>query len=506
MRGPLVRGGRYELRNASMVDLVRTAYHADADKVVGGPSWLEMDRFDVVAKMTGKPSADEQRNMLRTLLADRFKLVVHNETQSMPAYALTAGKHPALKKADAAGNTGCKFNMQAPQGAGPGSAPAPAVPMIQYACRNVTMSAFANQLRQMVMAQQYLRSVPILDKTGLEGAWDFDMKYSMRVLFPGQGDLTSLPDALEKQLGLKLEIVKESMPVLVVDGVNQKPSPDPPAAEEAVKTASPPTEFEVADVKLSNPDSRGMRFQIQPTRVNLTGMTLKALIQQAWSISEDMIVGAPKWLDSDRFDIIAKVPSAPAADPSAGPANGPVDIDTVWIMFRSLLKERFKLEYHNEERPVPAYTLLAVNPKIKKADPASRTRLVEEPATDTKNGSSMSTHVFTVQNMTMAQFAAQLRRVAPAVIHVPVLDATGLEGSYSFTFTFTGAGMALPAGAVRPPGMNGMDGGPASEASDPTGAITLPQALEKLGLKLELQKRTMSVLVIDRVERTPTEN
>jgi uncharacterized protein (TIGR03435 family) len=333
------------------------------------------------------------------------------------------------------------------------------------------------------------------------------MKYSMRAFFPVQGDLITLPDALEKQLGLKLEIVKEPMPVLVVDSVNQKPSPDPPGAEEALKTAASPTEFEVADVKPSNPDSRGMRFQIQPGgRVNFTGMTLKSLIQQAWSISEDMIVGAPKWLDSDRFDIIAKAPSAAqTADSSAGPANATVDIDTVWIMFRALLKERFKMEFHNEERPVSAYTLLAVNPKIKKADPTSRTGLVEEPANDSKNGN-VPTHVFSVQNMTMAQFAAQLRRVAPAVIRVPVLDSTGLEGSYSFTLTFTGAGMALPAGVVRSGGMNGMDAGPASDASDPTGIITLPQAIEKLGLKLELQKRPMSVLVIDRIERTPTEN
>ncbi|HXA49673.1 MAG TPA: TIGR03435 family protein, partial [Candidatus Acidoferrum sp.] len=54
MRGPALRGGRYEVRNATMVDLVRTAYNVDADKVLGGPSWLEMDRFDVFAKVAGK--------------------------------------------------------------------------------------------------------------------------------------------------------------------------------------------------------------------------------------------------------------------------------------------------------------------------------------------------------------------------------------------------------------------------------------------------------------------
>ncbi|HXA50369.1 MAG TPA: TIGR03435 family protein, partial [Candidatus Acidoferrum sp.] len=509
--------GRYEVRNATMVDLVRTAYNVDADKVLGGPSWLEMDRFDVFAKVAGKASADAQRTMLRTLLADRFQLVLHNETQSMPAYSMTAGKHPALKKSDAAGNSGCKFAVRGmgPQAAG--AATPITAPVFQYTCRNVTMAAFAVELRRMPAAQQYLRDVPVLDKTGLEGAWDFDFKYSLRGPAATQADVVTLPDAVEKQLGLKLEVVKVPMPVLVVDSVNQKPTADPPGAEEALKLAAAPTEFEVADVKPSDPDSKGMRFNIQPGgRVNISGLTLKALIQQAWSLTEDMIVGGPKWLDSDRYDIIAK---APAAAQEPGTANGssaaPVDIDTVWIMLRGLLKDRFKLEVHNEERPISAYTLLAVNPKLKKADPTSRTRFVEGPATDAKdprNANPALSRLVTVQNMTMTQFAAQLQRIAPGYIRVPVLDATGLEGAYSFTLSFSPAGMARGGGGGGGRGgMIGMDAGPASpgapDASDPSGAIPLPQAIEKqLGLKLELQKRPMNVLVIDRIERTPTEN
>ena len=58
MRGGVIRGGRYELRNATMVDLISTAYGIDAEKVLGGPNWLESDRFDVIAKTPPKTSPE----------------------------------------------------------------------------------------------------------------------------------------------------------------------------------------------------------------------------------------------------------------------------------------------------------------------------------------------------------------------------------------------------------------------------------------------------------------
>src|ERR1039458_7551787 len=84
VRGPFVSGGRYELRTATMVDLIRTAYGIDADKVYGGPDWLEMDRFDVFAKLPPGSNAETRKLMLQALLAERFKLVVHNDTKPMP--------------------------------------------------------------------------------------------------------------------------------------------------------------------------------------------------------------------------------------------------------------------------------------------------------------------------------------------------------------------------------------------------------------------------------------
>jgi len=115
--------------------------------------------------------------------------------------------------------------------------------------------------------------------------------------------------------------------------------------------------------------------------------------------------------------------------------------------------------------------------------------------------------------MTMAQFAEQLQNIAPGYIHSPVLDATGLEGAWDFTLNFSPAGMFQGGGGRG--GDRGGDGGqpsgaaPAASgaipvASEPNGALTLLEAIDKqLGLKLEMKKRPVSVLVIDHIEQKP---
>jgi uncharacterized protein (TIGR03435 family) len=515
MRGPFNRGGRYELRNATMVDLVLTAYGVDADKVLGGPSWLEMDRFDVIAKAPGNSTAETRKAMLQALLADRFKLVVHNDTRQMPAYALTVGKHSQLKEGDGSGDTGCKLTFAPSAGPQAGGAP-PAPPMLMYACHNMTMAAFAEGMRNMTMASQWLNGNPVVDQTELKGSWDFNFKYSLPLRGPAAAasDATSLLDAVEKQLGLKLERVKVPMAVIVVDSVNQKPTANSPGVTESLQTVAPPTEFEVADVKPTDPEFKGIRFQIQPGgRVNLEGVTLKFMILQAWNISEEMLVGAPKWLDTDRFTIVAKVATA---GPPAGPGSGPdIDIDTVYLMLRGLLAERFKLATHNEERMVLAYALVAGKPKLTKADPTSRTRFQEGPAADGKDPRTKNpalSRLVTCQNMTMAQFAERLQGIAPGYIKSPVTDATGIDGAWDFTLSFSPAGLARGGGGR---GGRGGDGGPPPAqpsgdvlaASDPISALSLFEAIDKqLGLRLEPQKRPASVLVIDHVEQKPTDN
>src|SRR5580704_1907860 len=113
-RGGALHGGRYEFKNATMLDLVSSAYGVDADKVLGGPTWVEMDRFEVIAKAPANSSPETLKLMLQSLLADRFNLTIHQETKPMPAYSLTVGKHLQLKESDGSGETGCKFTIQPP--------------------------------------------------------------------------------------------------------------------------------------------------------------------------------------------------------------------------------------------------------------------------------------------------------------------------------------------------------------------------------------------------------
>jgi uncharacterized protein (TIGR03435 family) len=495
MSGGVLRGGRYDLRNATMVDLITTAYGVDAVTVLGGPNWLETDRFDVIAKAPPSTSQETVKLMLQALLADRFKLVLHKDTKPMPAYALTVGKgKQKMKEASGQGSQACEPQQQPPE---PGT-----IPYAMFSCRSVTMESFAQTLRG--MASAYVTS-PVTDLTGLKGSWDFDLKWTPRALLaPAGADAITLFDAVDKQLGLKLDLQKIPSPIIVVDSVNQKPTDNPSGLAQSLPPP-PPAEFEVADIKPSVPGTN-VNGRLQPGgRLDLQGFTLKMLINLAWDINDDeMLAGAPKWLDSTRYNLLAKTSTA-----VTGTANAmQIDIDDLRLMLRALLVERFKLATHYEDRPVSAYTLMAAKPKLTKADPLNRTGWKEGPAPDSKDPRETNTtlsRLVTARNMTMAQFAEDLQRMAPGYIHSPVLDATGIEGAWDFTLSFTPAGL-LQGGPGRG-GDAGQQAGGAPAAADPTGGLSLPDAVNKqLGLKLEMHKRPMPVLVIDHVEEKPTDN
>jgi uncharacterized protein (TIGR03435 family) len=519
-RGPFYSSGRYELRFATMLDLVRTAYGVDPEKVLGGPSWLEMDRFDVFATTPAGSTAESRKLMLQALLADRFKLVVHNDSKPMAAYALIAGKRPQLKEADGSGETGCKFTVQnIPPPPPSGGSPAPAgpieLPVIVYTCHNTTMAAFADGMLSLAGAGQYFSNKLVVDQTGLKGAWDFNFKFTPKIPagIAATGENITIFDAVDKQLGLKLEPSTVPMPVIVVDSVNQKPTDNSP---DVAKSFPPlPTEFDVAEIKPAAPSTDGDRGGAQPEikngRIYLPGITLKNLIMVAWDLNGDeKLAGAPKWLDADRFDVIAKAPAGVAiGDLTPQRSSVPLNIDALRPMIRALVVDRFKLVVHTEDRPLAAYTLTAIKPKLKKADPTSRTKWQNGAATeskDNKNANAALGRLVTCQNVTMAQFAKMLPVIAPGYIRTEVADATGLEGGWDFTFSFSPAGV-LQLGAGQTGDASAQTAGGAPEASTPNGALSLFDALTReLGLKLEMQKRPMPILVIDHVEPKPTDN
>jgi uncharacterized protein (TIGR03435 family) len=522
--GP-VHGGRYEVKTATMVDLIRFAYGFDTDKILGGPNWLEMDRFDVIAKVPAGSTPEDHKLMLQALLEDRFKLVVHKESKPLPSYALTPGKKPQLKEAAGTEDSGCK--PQSPSGtpaeggvrlmmsSNSGGAPmtfnlGPGM-TIQYNCRNMTMAAFAAGLRSMMGAGASLGSNPVLDETGLKGAWNFDLKYSMSFMGPmmmgENSERISLAAAIDKQMGLKLEERQIPTPVIVVDSVNRKPSENPPGTAEVLPPLPVATEFEVATIKQVDPGTgmRMMRMQMQPGgRFVAEGMPLHIILNRAFNTNNnEYLAGLPAFVDSDRYDITAKAPAGAAS-------AGPVDMEAMAPLLLSLLVDRFKLKYHTEDRQVSAYSLVASKPKMKKADPASRTycRNANAPA-----GAPPGSRLLTCQNITMAQFAERLQGMTPE-LGWPVPDATELEGGWDFNLTFSMRPMmmgmpGMPMGGGRG-GEGGGGGGAAGvlpSASEPSGGYTLFEAIEKqLGLKLEKQKRTMPVVVVDHIEQKPTEN
>jgi uncharacterized protein (TIGR03435 family) len=509
------RAGRYEIRNATMVDLIRTAYTVDPENVLGGPSWLEYDRFDVVA-LGPNATPDTQKLMLRALLADRFKLAVRRDTKPAAGLVLVMGKgkHKLKEAVDSTAAPGCQ--TQAVPAPAPSGVPGQFVlPRTGLVCHNVTMDTFAADLKR--LATGYVTNA-VLDQTGLKGSWDFELQFTQRALLGLAASMdgavaTSLSDAIDKQLGLKLDERDIPTPVLIVEQVNAKPTANSPDVA-AKLPPPPPLEFEVADIKPVDPNARrtGAPQLVSPGgRVNLTGIPLKLVIMLAWSLPTTQnapIIGAPKWLDTASFDIIAKLPS------DLAPANGTtVPLQEMGPALQALLIDRFKMKVHFEDRSVDAYTLIAVKPKLKKADPSARTGCKAPANTGfvINLSAGLPARAFNCQNITMAQFADQLQMIAASYLAYPVVDATGLEGAWDFALSFSPIApqqlsglMAGARGALQPGGA-----GPGNvTASDPIGgAASLFDAVEKqLGLKLDVQKRTYPVLVIDHIEEKPTDN
>jgi uncharacterized protein (TIGR03435 family) len=232
---------------------------------------------------------------------------------------------------------------------------------------------------------------------------------------------------------------------------------------------------------------------MQNGRLDLQNYTLKQIIRLAWNLNnnEDMLVGLPKSADSAHYDIAAKVASS-------GSVNAQdVDYDTLQLMLRGLLSDRFGLKVHLEDRPVSAYTMTAsaaAQTRLQKADPQDRTNC--------KTGSSAQNPILnrliTCRNVTMTQFASMLENMASGYVKAPIKDATGLEGYWDFSVNFSGVNL-LPGGQFDP--------NSAAGTADPNGSLSLPEALLKqLGLKLQMEKRPIPVLVVDHVEDKPTQN
>lgn len=241
-------GGLLSATNFPLVTYIFFAYNLLGNQaqflVPQLPGWVMTDHFDIQARVTGSPTKDQMRLMMRSLLADRFKLAIHNEKRDVPVLAfvlLKPGKTgPELQRHPA--DAPCETSIEPTSPAHPvpdlfsqkvpGGFPAvcnsiigvpPSVPgRSRLGGRNVTIGFMADMFSQRVDLGR-----PMIDTTGLTGTFDFLLEFTpeSRVATPPGTNAAADPDgpsfeqALRDQLGLKLESRKSSMDVMIVDHI-----------------------------------------------------------------------------------------------------------------------------------------------------------------------------------------------------------------------------------------------------------------------------------------------
>jgi uncharacterized protein (TIGR03435 family) len=202
-------GGRFSMNGRTVSDLIQYAYRAQVVSLSGAPEWCQSARFDIVAKSPPGTSVAITRQMMQALLRDEFKLTIHREEAPSNVFVLVAGKKgPTLKISEGSGPAQCKWGVSAlQQDSG-----------VRLECTNMRPLDFVDVLPR--FAPHYVDR-PVVDLTELPDAYDFALDWTTRAGIDG-GGLTIL-DAIEKQLGLKLQQRKIAIPVVVIDHIEQPP-------------------------------------------------------------------------------------------------------------------------------------------------------------------------------------------------------------------------------------------------------------------------------------------
>lgn len=214
-------GRHFIARNASLGDLIASAYMVQAKQIEGGPAWMDKDRYDISAipDQEGTPNPQQVKNMIRKLLADRFGLKFHQDKRDLPAFVLTVGKN---------GQTLTPTQSKEPQ---PYYGIAPGKGGLSLRITNGTMAGLSSFLQLFVLDR------PVVDQTGLTSKFDFSLTFTpddsefnghppqMRKSADDVEAAPGLFEAIQQQLGLKLEAKKTPVDVIVIDHI-QKPSPN----------------------------------------------------------------------------------------------------------------------------------------------------------------------------------------------------------------------------------------------------------------------------------------
>lgn len=239
--------------------------------------------------------------------------------------------------------------------------------------------------------------------------------------------------------------------------------------------------FEVATIHPTAPDWTGGRFvrMLSADRLAARNYALKALIAFAYDLHPKAISGGPAWIESDRYDILAKTPG-----------NVRPNLVEQMAMLRKLLDERFKLTFHRESRELPIYALTVGR---------SGAKLSESKTSPDATPEGPLPLIFVIfpqlvklpaHNASMAELASVLQRTA---LDRPVVDQTGLSGRYDFDLEWTPDERQFGGALGR------------SAADDSTKPGIFSAIQQQLGLRLEATRGPVSLLVIDRIAR-PSEN
>jgi uncharacterized protein (TIGR03435 family) len=241
---------------------------------------------------------------------------------------------------------------------------------------------------------------------------------------------------------------------------------------QAGKSSVPPKAF---DIKLSKSGDRITILGVLPNGdVYFRNVSPRKIIATAYGLDETLVTGGPQWLDSDRLDLTATTP------PSAS------HLDRL-SMLQAFLAERLKVAIHHDPKSVWSY-VLTVSKDGPKLQATATTGLHDCGPTSDVAG---QIHVL-CHNNTMTQLAELLPQIAPNYLDQPVVDRTGLHGAYDFQLDWMGKGSYDAAFASVAAGA----------AKDPL-AVSIFEAVAKLGLSLDKHEDHQDAIVIDRVERIP---
>ena len=221
-------GGKFVISGMTIAPAIRSAYPADVSDIVGAPAWMDSETYDLTAQAGRDVPRDQMEAMLRAMLADKFKLLVHYEIQDRPVYALVLARAdgrlgPDIKQSD----LDCDA-IQAARRAG-STEPAPATSNGAPACgmsmrgeQGMTVLLGARPLSALASSLGSPTGRPVIDKTGLKGNYDVTLRYVEQPSANASPDTPpELFTALQEQLGLKLEADRAPLKVLVIDRIER---------------------------------------------------------------------------------------------------------------------------------------------------------------------------------------------------------------------------------------------------------------------------------------------